>query len=78
VPAPEDVAAPPKGAQRTESALSSRVLKQGTGTDRAKRGDCIKVHYTGWTKDGRMFDGSVTQGEPAKIMLNHRPMRSKY
>ena len=30
----------------------------------------MKVHYSGWTTDGKMFDSSVTRGEPAEFPLN--------
>src|SRR5690606_28044854 len=30
----------------------------------------VTVHYSGWTKDGKMFDSSVTRGEPASFPLN--------
>ena len=32
-------------------------------------GDSVRVHYTGWTVDGRMFDSSVIKGEPAEFNL---------
>ena len=30
----------------------------------------VKVHYTGWTTDGKMFDSSVVRGEPIAFPLN--------
>jgi peptidylprolyl isomerase len=30
----------------------------------------VKVHYTGWTTDGKMFDSSVTRGQPLEFPLN--------
>ncbi|MBE7479365.1 MAG: hypothetical protein HS104_05160 [Polyangiaceae bacterium] len=53
LPAPEDVAAPPKDAKKTASGLFTKVLTKGTGKDKPKLEDRVKVHYTGWTKDGR-------------------------
>jgi FKBP-type peptidyl-prolyl cis-trans isomerase len=46
------------------------VLKEGTGKDKPKATDTVKVHYSGWTTDGEMFDSSVTRGEPTSFPLN--------
>lgn len=64
IPAPEDVAAPPKDAKTTASGLASKVLTPSTSKDRPTDQDQVKVHYTGWTTDGKMFDSSVQRGEP--------------
>lgn len=66
---PEDVAAPPESAKKTESGLASRVLKEGTGKIHPKASDSVKVHYSGWTTDGKMFDSSVARGEPIVFPL---------
>lgn len=65
LPAPEDVAAPPKDAKKTATGLFTKVLTPGKGKDKPKLEDRVKVHYTGWTKDGKMFDSSVARNEPA-------------
>ncbi len=70
IPAPDDVAAPPGDAIKTKSGLASKVLVAGTGKDHPGPTDKVKVHYTGWTKDGQMFDSSVTRGEPITFPLN--------
>jgi peptidylprolyl isomerase len=70
IPAPPDVAAPPADATKTASGLASKVITPGTGKDHPGPEDKVKVHYTGWTKDGKMFDSSVTRGEPATFPLN--------
>ena len=70
LPAPADVAAPPADAQKTASGLASKVLKPGTGKVNPKATDEVKVHYTGWTTDGKMFDSSVLRGQPATFRLN--------
>jgi peptidylprolyl isomerase len=67
---PEDVAAPPKDAKRTPSGLAYKVLKKGTGTTHPTATSRVTVHYSGWTTDGKMFDSSVTRGEPASFGLN--------
>ena len=69
IPAPADVAAPPADAQTTASGLASKVLTAGTGTDHPVPTDLVKVHYTGWTTDGKMFDSSVARGRPAVLPL---------
>jgi FKBP-type peptidyl-prolyl cis-trans isomerase len=67
---PTDVAGPPAGAKKTESGLAYRVLKKGTGKDHPSATSRVRVHYSGWTKDGKMFDSSVTRGEPTSFGLN--------
>lgn len=70
IPAPEDVAAPPADAERTASGLASKVLKPGTGSEHPGPSDSVKVHYSGWTTNGEMFDSSVVRGEPITFPLN--------
>jgi peptidylprolyl isomerase len=69
IPAPEDVAAPPKDAKKTASGLASRVLTPGTGKEHPTDQDRVKVHYSGWTKDGKMFDSSVLRKEPTTFAV---------
>ncbi|MBI4511433.1 MAG: FKBP-type peptidyl-prolyl cis-trans isomerase [Deltaproteobacteria bacterium] len=70
IPAPPDVAAPPKDAQKTTSGLASKVLKKGKGKVKPKATNLVEVHYTGWTTDGKMFDSSVVRGSPAQFPLD--------
>jgi len=70
LPAPADVAAAPADAEKTASGLASKVLQKGTGTDHPGAEDTVKVHYTGWMTDGKMFDSSVVRGQPAEFPLN--------
>jgi FKBP-type peptidyl-prolyl cis-trans isomerase len=70
IPAPPDVAAAPADATKTESGLSFKVLQKGTGTEKPAAEDTVKVHYTGWTTDGKMFDSSVKRGKPTEFPLN--------
>jgi FKBP-type peptidyl-prolyl cis-trans isomerase len=68
--APADVAAPPKDAKKTEKGVFYKVLQPGTGKDHPVETSTVKVHYTGWTTDGKMFDSSVARGEPISFPLN--------
>ncbi len=70
IPAPADVAAPPADAVRTPTGLVSKVLVPGSGTRHPRPNSQVVVHYTGWTTDGKMFDSSVTKGQPASFSLD--------
>ena len=62
---PDDVAKAPSSAKKTKTGLAYRVLNKGTGTAKSTKADRVKVNYSGWTTDGKMFDSSVTRGTPA-------------
>jgi peptidylprolyl isomerase len=67
---PKDVAAPPATAKKTKSGLVYRILSKGPGAVNPKATDRVRVHYTGWSKDGKMFDSSVMRGQPTTFGLN--------
>ncbi|BDS07543.1 hypothetical protein NT6N_25830 [Oceaniferula spumae] len=67
-PVPEDVAKVPADAEKTKSGLAFKMLSEGDGKPKAS--DTVKVHYSGWTTDGEMFDSSVVRGEPTQFSLN--------
>ena len=67
---PEDVAAVPDDAEKTKSGLAFKVLSTGDGAEKPTASDTVKVHYSGWTTDGEMFDSSVTRGEPTQFPLD--------
>ena len=64
------LAAAPADAGKTASGLASKVLSPGTGKDHPTRASTVKVHYTGWTTDGKMFDSSVVRRRPATFPLS--------
>ena len=70
IAAPDDVAQPPADADVTASGLASKVLQPGTGTRHPTATSRVRVHYTGWTTDGAMFDSSVVRGTPIDFGLN--------
>ncbi len=67
IPAPADVAAVPADAIKTPSGLAYKVLTVGLGRIYPTRQSTVKVHYTGWTTDGLMFDSSIQKGEPVQF-----------
>ncbi len=52
----------------TPSGLKYVDLKVGTG-ETAEKGQKVRVHYTGWLKDGKKFDSSVDRNEPFEFNL---------
>jgi peptidylprolyl isomerase len=70
LPAPADVKAPPKDAKKTASGLAYKVITPGSGKKHPTATSEVTVQYTGWTTDGKMFDSSVTRGEPATFPLD--------
>jgi len=57
----------------TDSGLKYIDEKEGTGRE-AEEGKYIRVHYTGWLKDGTKFDSSRDPGKkPLTCLLGHGP-----
>ncbi len=68
--APADVKAPPNDAKRTIGGLAYKSLQEGTGTKHPGRSSTVTVHYSGWTTNGKLFDSSVTRGQPSTFSLD--------
>jgi peptidylprolyl isomerase len=66
----DDVAVIPADAQKTPSGLATRVIAPGTGTVHPGLFDKVTVNYTGWTKDGKVFDSTRQDGQPATFPVN--------
>jgi len=58
-----------EGVKETESGLQYEVIVMGDGPKPAAT-DQVKVHYTGKTLEGEIFDSSVQRGEPITFGLN--------
>jgi hypothetical protein len=56
--------------QRTALGLAYCILQEGPPGTVPGAEDTVRVHYTGWTVDGAMFDSSVERGEPLDLPLN--------
>ena len=70
IPAPADVAAPPASAIRTASGIAYKVLTVGLGSIHPTPQHKVRVHYTGWTTDGKMFDSSVQRTKPIEMKVS--------
>jgi len=70
MPVPDDVDAPPADAKRTPTGLVYKVLKRGKGKAHPTATSTVEVHYSGWTRDGRLFDSSVARGKPISFSLD--------
>jgi peptidylprolyl isomerase len=66
---PPDVAKPPADAKKTEKGTLYKVLKAGKGGPKPGPTETVRVNYTGWTTDGRMFDSSTLRNEPVEFNL---------
>jgi peptidylprolyl isomerase len=64
IPAPEDVAAPPREAQRTDSGLAFKVLQTGSDDETPGRNDRAELHYTVWSTDGVALDSTENLDVP--------------
>ena len=56
------------GVITTESGLQYKVVKEGTGAKPTLE-DRVKVHYTGTTMEGKVFDSTSGRKEPAELGL---------
>lgn len=61
---PEDV-----DPETTDSGLTYSVLQKGDPGTHPGPKDWVKVHYTGWLTDGKVFDSSRQRGQPATFPL---------
>ena len=66
---PFDIAGKP--VQKTASGLEYVMVYDGKdpAAVKAEPGKTVTVHYTGYFRDGKIFDSSVTRGEPFTFLL---------
>ena len=53
---------------KTTSGLDYVEVEAGTGAQ-AEAGKTVAVHYTGRFQDGKVFDSSISRGEPIEFQL---------
>lgn len=61
---------PRAAVHRTALGLAYCILQEGPPGVVPGAEDSVRVHYTGWTIEGEMFDSSVERGEPLELPLN--------
>ncbi len=69
LPAPPDVGGPPSDAARAPSGLATKILAPGNGKKHPAATERVRIHYTGWKKDGTMFDSTVRKRAPVTLDL---------
>lgn len=58
-----------KEAKKTASGLEYYEVNLSANPIKAEAGKIVKVHYSGYLADGKMFDSSVERGEPIEFPL---------
>ncbi len=56
---PPDLQSPPAAALKMPSGLILRILKPGKGTQHPTAHSHVKVHFSGWKRDGRLIESSI-------------------
>jgi hypothetical protein len=60
-PVGDEFARPAPDAEQTPSGLAYRVLRRGTGTERAKTTSTVKISYTAWMQDRSIVDDGTAR-----------------
>lgn len=68
VDSPEKFPTQGKDTLETDTGLRYILVKEGVG-DPPAMGSVLKVHYSGYLSDGRLFDSSVQRSEPFRFVL---------
>jgi len=69
-PAAAPLSVPPIEAVKSPSGLTTLRLKAGRNTLQPGPNDYVTLHYTGWTRDGKIFDSTRTRQEPMILGLD--------
>ena len=72
------MAAPPEGAEKTESGISYTVLKAGEGEAFPTEEDLLKINFSAWDATGVSIASNTTptgEGEPMALSLPDSPIK---
>jgi peptidylprolyl isomerase len=68
-PTPNNLATPPRTASWTPSGVAIQVLRPGVGTVHPTVNSRVKVNYTVWGADGKVYESTVMSEHPATFLL---------
>ena len=71
--APADLASPPPDAKQTRSGLRYRVLAAGTGNVHPGPRSTVRVRFTGFKRDGSIFESTELNHKPTLVSLRELP-----
>ena len=66
---PDDVAAVPKDAERSNTGLAWKIIRAGDGKKHPSTYSNVTVDYTGWTREGRMFTTTLAKSKPETFSI---------
>jgi peptidylprolyl isomerase len=66
---PDNLKVPPQTAFKTPGGVTLNVLKPGTGTLHPTTNSRVKLHYSGWTTDGKLFESTITSEHPGVFLV---------
>jgi FKBP-type peptidyl-prolyl cis-trans isomerase len=68
-PTPQNLSKPPRTAVHLPSGVVIQMLKRGIGNGHPAVNSRVKVNYTGWTADGKVFESTVMSQHLATFLL---------
>ncbi|WP_193213292.1 FKBP-type peptidyl-prolyl cis-trans isomerase [Luteolibacter marinus] len=66
---PEVVSGAPVEASVKDSGLGIQVLRKGSGTRKPGNNDRVELHFSSWTKDGKLYDSSLIRNQPVTLLV---------
>ena len=70
---PPDLGTPPATAHKTPSGVHYRVLTQGAGGAHPSAQSTVRLRFSGFTRDGSVFESTELDARPALVALRELP-----
>jgi peptidylprolyl isomerase len=68
-PTPSHLDKPPRAARKLPSGLAIQVMKRGTATRHPGGNEQVMLHFSGWTRDGRLIESSIMANHAAVFSM---------